>query len=63
MSERVFLKQVPALVPLYEAAVIEAQNAGPVPSMNQQLGWIERNCGPAYDNILRVCAAEIEGVS
>jgi hypothetical protein len=63
MSGRVFLKQVPALVPLYEAAVTEAQDAGAVPSTNQQRGWIERNCGPAYDNILHVCAAEIEGVS
>jgi hypothetical protein len=60
MSGRVFLKQVPALLPLHEAAVAEARDA---PSTNQQLGWIEKKCGPACESILRVCVGEIERVS
>lgn len=62
MSGRVFLKQVPALSSLYEAAAAEAQASEAVPSTNQR-GWIEKPCGPICEKILRVCTGEIEGVS
>ena len=62
MSGRVFLKQVPALSSLYEAAAAEAQDAEAAPSTNQR-GWIEKTCGPICEKILRVCTGEIEGVS
>jgi hypothetical protein len=62
MSGRVFLKQVPALSSLYEAAAAEAQDAEAAPSTNQH-GWIEKTCGPICEEILRVCTGEIEGVS
>jgi hypothetical protein len=42
MSGRVFLKQVPDLSSLYEAAAAEAQDAEAVLSTNQH-GWIEKN--------------------
>jgi putative N-acetylmannosamine-6-phosphate epimerase len=50
MSGRVFLKQVPDLSSLYEAAAAEAQDAEAVPSTNQH-GWIEKKCGPACEKM------------